>query len=65
MITIKTMKNNNAALKIKQGTPYTTILLGCEMLIEVLIKQTKMDVDFVLEDLKRIYLRDNQKSEKD
>ena len=59
MIVIKTQKNNNAILKIKQGTPYTTILLGCEMLMEALINQTKIDVDLVLEDLKRIYLRDN------
>lgn len=65
MITIKTMKNNNASLKIREGTPYTTILLGCEMLIETLVKVTKHDIDFVLEDLKRIYERDNNVSNND
>ena len=59
MIKIKTMKNNNASITIKQGTPYTTILLGCEMLIEALVKITKTDIDVVLGDLKLVYERDN------
>ena len=64
MITIKTIDDNNAELKIDEGTPHTTILLGIEMLIETLIQETSakdITIDKVLEDLKRIYERDNRK----
>lgn len=66
MITIKTDKKNKAGgaiLNIKKGTPYTTMLLGAEMLIEVLIKDhtPNNDINWVLEDIKRIYERDNKK----
>lgn len=65
MITIKTDKNQKhggAEMKIEKGTPYTTILLGAEMLIEHLVNnhEPKNDIDWVLEDIKRIYLRDNK-----
>lgn len=67
MITIKTIDDNNAELKIDEGTPHTTILLGIEMLIETLIQETSakdITIDKVLEDLKRIYERDNRKWKK-
>ena len=63
MITIKTIDDNNAELKIKAHTPHTTMLLGIEMLIEALMKETPNDIDTILEDLKRIYLRDNEGSD--
>lgn len=59
MITIKTIDDNNAELKIKARTPHTTMLLGIEMLIETLMKEIPNDIDTILEDLKRIYIRDN------
>ena len=61
MITIKTIDSNNAELKIEKGTPHTTILLGIEMLIDTLIKESSanLTIDYVLEELKRIYERDN------
>lgn len=61
MIIIKTENDNNASLNIRKGTPNTTILLGIEMLIEVLINESSanLDIDYVLEELKRIYIRDN------
>jgi hypothetical protein len=61
MIIIKTENDNNASLNIRKGTPHTTILLGIEMLIEVLINESSanLDIDYVLEELKRIYIRDN------
>lgn len=61
MITIKTIedKYGRAEIHIAKKTPYTTMLLGCEMLIEQLVEQTGRDIDFVLTDLKRIYIRDN------
>lgn len=66
MITIKTDKlNNGAELTIKEKTPYTTILLGAEMLIEVLVKEhtPNNDINWVLDDIKRIYERDNKENE--
>lgn len=59
MITIKTINKNNAELNIKKGTPHTTMLLGLEMLIEAIQEETKMEIDDILADIKRIYIRDN------
>ncbi len=60
MITIKTVDKDNAELKIEMGTPHTTMLLGIEMLIEAIIEDTSgLDIDSLLNDLKRIYERDN------
>lgn len=58
MITIKTV-DNDAELSIEKGTPYTTMLLGIEMLIETLLSFTDENIDNLLSDLKRIYVRDN------
>lgn len=65
MITIKTIDNNNAELYIDKGTSHVTMLLGIEMLIEELIKQSSsnLNIDDLLCDLKRIYERDNKISE--
>lgn len=61
MITIKTVDNNKAELIIQKGTPNTTILLGVEMLVEYITNSNDLkDIDFVLNELKRIYLRDNE-----
>lgn len=61
MITIKTLDNDRAELYIQKGTPNTTILLGVEMLVEYITNSNDlMDIDFVLNELKRIYLRDNE-----
>ena len=60
MIIIKTIDNDKAELRIDKGTPNTTILLGVEMLVEYIVNSNDlMDIDFVLKELKRIYLRDN------
>ena len=60
MITIKEIDENNAELKIDEKTRYTTILLGIEMLIEILLEHRKeFNIDTLLDDLKRIYIRDN------
>ena len=65
MITIKTIDNNNAELHIEKGTNNTTILLGIEMLIEALLDTTDNNIDDLLEDLKRIYIRDNKEKNND
>ena len=60
MITIKTIEKNNAEIKVEKGTPHITMLLGIEMLIETLMEQCpNLTIDTLLEDLKRIYERDN------
>ena len=62
MITIKTIpqdKYGKAEIKIAKNTPYTTMLLGAEMLIEQIVQSKGYDIDFVLDDIKRIYIRDN------
>lgn len=59
MITIKTENNNEASLNIKEGTSYTTMLLGIEMLIEALLEELPtQNIEDLLSDLRRIYLRD-------
>jgi len=65
MITIKTLENNNAEIKIEKGTPHTTMLLGIEMLVEALMNESslKLSIDDLLNDIKRIYERDNKKDE--
>lgn len=66
MITIKTIedKYGRAEINIKKGTPHTTMLLGCEMLIEALMKESSKNItiDFLLDELKRIYIRDNEEA---
>lgn len=66
MITIKTIDKNNAELIVAKGTPHTTMLLGIEMLIETLIKDSSgnLNIDDVLADLKYSYERDNKEDQK-
>ena len=61
MITIRTLNKDNAELIIKKGTPFITMLLGIEMLVEALLKDSSVNlsIDNLLEDIKRIYIRDN------
>lgn len=64
MITIKTLENNNAEIKIDKGTPHITMLLGIEMLVEALMNENVVeDINDLLGDIKRIYERDNKKDE--
>ena len=64
MITIREIDDNKAELIVDKGTQHSTMLLGIEMLIEALLKESKLEgitIDDILEDLKRIYERDNKK----
>lgn len=60
MIIIKEIDKNNAEIKIYKSTSHITMLLGIEMLIEILIESSNINIDYLLADLKRIYLRDNK-----
>jgi len=64
MIEIKTNKDGGVELHIDKNTPYTTILLGAEMLIEILVNEhtPNNDIGWVLDDIKRIYERDNKEN---
>ena len=63
MITIKTIpedKYGRAETTISKNTPYTTMLLGCEMLIEALLNEVpEQNIDDLLADIRGIYIRDN------
>lgn len=60
MIIIKEIDKNNVEIKIDKCTPHITMLLGIEMLIETLIESSNINIDYLLTDLKKIYLRDNK-----
>ena len=64
MIRIKTdrrYKNGRTNVKIAQGTPHATILLGIEMLIEALLEEVpEQSIDDLLADIKSIYIRDKE-----
>lgn len=72
MITIKTIKDDSieskhgsASMNIKKGTLHTTMLLGIEMLVEALLSESSANItiDYLLQEIKRIYERDNKKDE--
>lgn len=64
MIIIKKTSDYNAECKIEKGTENITILLGAEMLIEHLVEVNGNNIDDVLEDIKRIYMRDKEEENK-
>lgn len=68
MITIKTINDNKygaVETVIAKNTPYTTLLLGAEILVEQLIEYApNNDINWVLDDIKRVYMRDKDGKEK-
>ena len=61
IITDKEQKHGGATLKIEEGTPFRTMILGAEMLIELLLEQLPdKDIDMILYDIRRIYTRDKK-----
>ena len=65
MITINTEDNGEIRLIVSKGTPYRNFIVGIEMLIEELKEHTGMNIDDVLDDVKRIYERDKEDRKKD
>lgn len=61
-IIIKEKENGEVSLKASKGIKWSTFITGIEMLIEVIKENTKVpiDIDNILEDIKRIYERDNK-----
>lgn len=61
-IVIEEKENGTITLKASEGIKWTTFITGIEMLIEVIKENAKVpiDIDNILEDIKRIYERDKK-----
>lgn len=59
-ITIEELENGEISLKASTGIKWATFITGIEMLIECIKENSKVpiDIDDILEDIKRIYERD-------
>lgn len=59
-ITIEELENGEISLKASKGIKWTTFITGIEMLIECIKENSKVpiDIDDILDDIKRIYERD-------
>ena len=60
MMTIEESENGEISLKASKGIKRATFITGIEMLIECIKENSKVpiDIDDILEDIKRIYERD-------
>jgi len=56
---IITQEDNNVSLKADKGIKWSTFITAIEILIEVLKENTDVSIETILEDIRRIYLRDN------
>ena len=63
MKTIKIIQNDNGEvlLKAEKGVNWSTLIVGIEMLIETIMDDDAFfgNIDDILDDVKRIYVRDN------
>ena len=59
-ITIEELENGEIYLKASKGIKWATFITGIEMLIECIKENSKVpiDIDDILDDIKRIYERD-------
>lgn len=60
MIKIYDIGNTRAEIKVEKGTSYHEMLLGAVMLIEILEKDKGNKFEDVIEDIIKIYKRDNK-----
>lgn len=61
-IVIEELENGEVSLKASKGVKWSTFITGIEMLIECIKENAKVpiDIDNILEDVKRIYERDKK-----
>lgn len=61
-ITIEEKGSGEVSLKASKGIKWSTFIAGIEMLIECIKENAKVpiNIDDILEDIKRIYERDNK-----
>lgn len=64
MITIKDIGNENAEIIVDKDTSYHVMLLGAEMLIEILVKEKGNTFEDVIHDITYIYERGLKKEVK-
>lgn len=64
MITIKDIGNENAEIIVDKDTSYHVMLLGAEMLIEILVKEKGNTFEDIIHDITYIYERDLKKEVK-
>lgn len=64
MITIKDIGKEHAEIIVDKNTSYHVMLLGAEMLIEILVKEKGNSFEDVIHDIKYIYERDLKKEVK-
>lgn len=60
MITINTNDDGKIVLKVEKNTSGTELLAGIEMLIEVAMEEINMSINQIVDDIMRIYERDNK-----
>lgn len=62
-IIIEEQENGSVILRANKGIKWATFITGIEMLIETIEEnaETNYNIDDILEDLKRIYLRDKER----
>ena len=61
-IVIEEKEDGSISLKASKGIKWTTFITGIEMLIETIKENSKLpiNIDYILEDIKRIYERDKK-----
>ena len=61
-IVIEEKEDDSISLKASKGIKWTTFITGIEMLIEVIKENAEVpiDIDNILEDIKRIYERNDK-----
>lgn len=59
-ITIEEKESGEVFLKASKGIKWSTFITGIEMLIECIKEAVPISIDDILEDIKRIYERDNK-----
>lgn len=59
-IIIEEKENGEVSLKAIKGIKWSTFITGIEMLIECIKDAVPINIDDILEDIKRIYERDNK-----
>lgn len=63
-IVITQDKTRGTILNVDKGVKWSTFITGIEMMIECILEnaEKEIDIDFILEDLKRIYERDRKEN---
>ena len=56
---IITQEDNNVSLKADKGIKWSTFITAIEILIDLIKENTDVSIETILEDIRRIYLRDN------